>query len=324
MIVDEAKIHVSAGKGGDGGIYFRHEKYVPKGGPDGGDGGDGGSVIFQADEHTTDLHTYASQRRFSAADGADGGKRLCSGKGGEDLILKVPLGTQIFDKAGDLKADLLKSDQSWKAAKGGSGGWGNHHFATSVKQAPKWAKEGLPGEEIDLRLELKMIADVGLVGLPNAGKSTLLSVISNARPKVADYPFTTLEPNLGVVRAEKRSIIVADIPGLIEGASKGKGLGDKFLKHIERTKTILHLISADSADHLKDYEVIRGELSDFSDKLAKKLGLVVLTKSELKQQDEIEDIIKKFKKQNIDLLPISAQTHYNIDKLIHLLSEQAK
>lgn len=317
MIVDEAKIFVRAGKGGDGGVYFRHEKYVPKGGPDGGDGGDGGDVVFVADEHASDLNLFARQNKFLAPDGQNGGKRLCSGKNGEDLILKVPPGTQIY---GDqLLADLVHPGDRFLAAKGGQGGWGNHHFATSVKQAPQWAKEGLPGEGLKLRLELKMIADVGLVGLPNAGKSTLLSVISNARPKIADYPFTTLEPNLGVVRTQNKSIIVADIPGLIEGASKGKGLGDKFLKHIERTKSIIQLISAESEDLWTDFRVIEQELNAFSKKLAEKPKLLVLTKAELLDEKNLAKAVKTFKSKKLEILPISAQTHYNIDKLINKL-----
>lgn len=323
MIIDEAKIYVKAGDGGDGGIYFRHEKYVPKGGPDGGDGGNGGNVIFRSSEHEHDLRNYVKQRKFLAQDGANGMKQLCSGKKGEDLILDVPLGTQIFE-GDNLLIDMTESGMSYRVAKGGSGGWGNHHFATSVKQAPEWAKEGLPGEERNLRLELKMIADVGLVGLPNAGKSTLLSVLSNARPKIADYPFTTLEPNLGVVRTPERSIVIADIPGLIEGASKGKGLGDKFLKHIERTKTILHLVAADSEDPFGEFEIIKSELADFSDDLAKKQKMVILTKCELIDDDRLEEIIELFNLKKVDVLAISAQTHHNIDKLVYEILKLTK
>lgn len=323
MIIDQAKIYIKAGNGGDGGVYFRHEKYVPKGGPDGGDGGDGGDVIFVTSEHEHDLRNFVKQRKFLAEDGGKGMKKLMSGKSGDDLLLEVPLGTQIFSGE-TLVADMIKKDQTFLAAKGGSGGWGNHHFATSVKQAPQWAKEGLPGQENELRLELKMIADVGLVGLPNAGKSTLLSVISSARPKIADYPFTTLEPNLGVVRTEDKSIIVADIPGLIEGASRGKGLGDKFLKHIERTKTILHLVAADSEDPIKDYEIIRHELQNFSALLAKKKHLVVLTKSELVESEKIAEIKEKFGKKGVETIAISAVSHQNIDKLIYNLLHLTK
>lgn len=320
MIIDEAKIYIKAGNGGNGGVYFRHEKYVPLGGPDGGDGGNGGDVIFEASEHEHDLRIYVRQRKFLAEDGGNGMKKLCSGKGGDELVLDLPLGTQIFE-GDELVADMTTIGQRYLAAEGGSGGWGNSHFATSIKQAPNWAKEGLPGGERNLRLELKMIADVGLAGLPNAGKSTLLSVISNARPKIADYPFTTLEPNLGVVRTPDKSIVVADIPGLIEGASKGKGLGDKFLKHIERTKTILHLIAADSDDPMRDYQIIRRELINFSPLLADKKQMVVLTKSELVDEARIKEIIKEFKKKKLDLVEVSAVTHHNIDKLIYSLEE---
>lgn len=316
MIIDEAKITIKAGDGGNGGIFFRHEKYVPKGGPDGGDGGNGGNVYIKASRHTDDLTEYARKRKFYAEDGQNGMKQKMYGKKGQDLVLSVPLGTQVYEN-NQLLFDLTEDEKKILVAKGGSGGWGNCHFATSVKQAPEWAKEGLPGDKKKIKLELKMIADVGLVGLPNAGKSTLLSVISNARPKVADYPFTTLEPNLGVVRAENRSIIVADIPGLIEGASDGRGLGTKFLKHIERTRTILHLVDVSSQDPWLDYQTVRDELKKFSEKLAKKPELVVLSKIELVSDKEIKQIVNKFKKHKIESVSISAATHAGIDALIY-------
>ncbi|OQB05216.1 MAG: GTPase Obg [bacterium ADurb.Bin212] len=316
MIIDEAKITIKAGDGGDGGIFFRHEKYVPKGGPDGGDGGNGGNVFIKASRHIDDLTEYVRKRKIFAEDGQNGMKQKMFGKKGQDLILNVPLGTQVYEN-NQLLFDLTEDEKKILIAKGGSGGWGNCHFATSIKQAPEWAKEGLPGEKKKIRLELKMIADVGLVGLPNAGKSTLLSVISNARPKVADYPFTTIEPNLGVVRAENRSIIVADIPGLIEGASDGKGLGTKFLKHIERTRTILHLVDVSGLDPWRDYHTVRDELKKFSEKLAKKPELVVLSKIELIPDKEIKKIVNKFKKHKINTILISAATHSGIDALIY-------
>ena len=319
MIVDEAKIYLKAGDGGDGGVYFRHEKYVAKGGPDGGDGGDGGDVIFRASRHEHDLNKYARQRKFMADDGEDGKKKLCSGKNGGDLILDLPLGTQVYDDD-KLIVDMTEDGKTYCIAKGGNGGWGNQHFATSVKQAPEWAKEGLPGEErVNIRLELKMIADVGLVGLPNAGKSTLLSVISNARPRIADYPFTTLEPNLGVLRLDDKSIIIADIPGLIEGASHGKGLGIKFLKHIERTRTILHLVDVSSVDPWRDYQTVYAELKNFSVKLSEKPQMVVLSKIELVPEKQIRKIISTFKKHKLQVATISASTHAGIDDLIYSL-----
>lgn len=316
MIIDESKITIKAGDGGNGGIYFRHEKYVPKGGPDGGDGGNGGNVYIKASRHVDDLTEYARKRKFFAENGQDGMKQKMYGKKGQSLILNVPMGSQIYED-GKLIYDMTEDGQEILIAKGGSGGWGNSHFATSIKQTPDWAKEGLPGEKKKIRLELKMIADVGLVGLPNAGKSTLLSVISNARPKVADYPFTTIEPNLGVVRAENRSIVVADIPGLIEGASDGKGLGTKFLKHIERTRTILHLVDVSSQDPWSDYQTVRNELKKFSENLSKKPELVVLSKIELIPDKEIKKVANKFKKHKIETVSISAATHAGIEALIY-------
>lgn len=322
MIIDEAKIYLKAGDGGDGGVYFLHEKFMPKGGPDGGDGGDGGDVVFRASRHEHDLSKYARQRKFLAPDGEKGKPKLCHGKNGQDLILDLPLGTQIFN--GDkLISDMLIDQDEFRIAKGGNGGWGNQHFATSVKQTPQWAKEGLPGQEFsNIRLELKMIADVGLVGLPNAGKSTLLSVVSNAKPRIADYPFTTLEPNLGVVRTKNRSIIVADIPGLIEGASFGRGLGTKFLKHIERTRLIVQLIDASSSDTWKDYKTVETELKRFSEKLANKPRLIVFSKTELVSTAEVKKLIALFGRHKVNVTAISAVTHAGIDILIYDIIKQ--
>lgn len=316
MIIDEAKINIKAGKGGNGGVYFRHEKYVAKGGPDGGDGGDGGNVYIIASRHIDDLTEFVRQRRFEAEDGGDGMRQKMYGKKGKDLILRVPLGTQIFEN-NDLILDMTDDEQKILIAKGGNGGWGNCHFATSIKQTPQWAKDGLPGEKKKIRMELKMIADVGLVGLPNAGKSTLLSVISNARPKVADYPFTTLEPNLGAIRTEDKTIVVADIPGLIEGASQGKGLGHRFLKHIERTKILLHLIDCSSEDPLKDFKMINAELKEFSTILANKKQKVVLTKKELLNEEDLKKVISTFTKAKIKTSVVSAVTHDGISELIY-------
>ncbi len=323
MIIDETKISLRAGKGGNGGIFFRHEKYVAKGGPDGGDGGDGGNIYIVASRHVDDLTEFVRKRKFEAEDGENGMRQKMYGKKGKDLILKVPLGTQIsMDR--ELLYDMTKDEQKILIAKGGNGGWGNCHFATSIKQTPQWAKDGLPGEKKKIRMELKMIADVGLVGLPNAGKSTLLSVISNARPKVADYPFTTLEPNLGAIRTEDKTVVVADIPGLIEGASQGKGLGHKFLKHIERTKVLLHLIDCSSADPLKDYKMINTELKEFSTILAKKKQKVVLTKRELISEEDLKKVIATFTKAKIKTSAISAVTHDGIPELIYEIVKLAK
>lgn len=316
MIIDEVKIEIKAGDGGNGGVYFRREKFIPKGGPDGGDGGNGGDIIFESSRHEHDLTQYARARKFTAENGVSGMPQKSSGKNGQDLILRVPIGTQIY-RDDQLAIDLMTDNQQYNAAKGGNGGWGNQHFATSIKQAPKWAKQGLPGESDKLRLELKMIADVGLVGLPNAGKSTLLSVISNAKPRIADYPFTTLEPNLGVVRFADKSIVVADIPGLIEGASEGRGLGHKFLKHIERTRILVQLIDVSSDNPWRDYQTVSLELKNFSEKLAKKKKIVVLSKTEILTAPEIKNIIGIFKKHRINIVPISAATHTGVDELIY-------
>ena len=319
MIIDEAKISLSAGRGGDGIVSFRKEKFVQRGGPDGGDGGNGGSIIVKADPHISDLSKYNAKKDFKAEHGQNGMPKKMKGKAGEDLILSVPLGTQVFDKKGRLLLDALKSKEILVLAKGGNGGWGNIHFATSIKQAPEWSKEGLAGETQEILLELKTIADVGLVGLPNAGKSTLLSVITNAKPKIADYPFTTLEPNLGAIKTKDKTVIIADIPGLIEGAAKGKGLGVKFLKHIERTKSLVHMIDAMSDDVVKDYKTIRAELGQFSKKLIKKDEIVVLNKVDVLNENEVLDRIKQLKKIKVTPLVISAATSEGIDKFKKVL-----
>ena len=315
MMTDEVTIKIKAGDGGDGAVSFLRQKYRPKGGPDGGDGGDGGNIIFVADNNLNTLTFFDSRKSFQAEDGEDGRGRKQSGKKGEDLILRVPAGT-IIASNGKIFADLKIPGDQFIAAHGGSGGWGNYHFVSSIKQKPEWSKKGLDGEEKELKLELKLIADVGLVGMPNAGKSTLLSVISNARPKIADYPFTTLEPNLGVVNIFEKELIFADIPGLIEGASKGRGLGDKFLKHIERTKELVFIISAESENPVNDFHILRKELESFSKKLAKKQFIVAISKTELISTKERAKIEKDFKK--LKLLPVffSSVTHEGIDRLL--------
>lgn len=319
MFIDEAQIYIKAGKGGDGAVSFRRERFVPKGGPDGGDGGNGGNVIFLTDNHCHGLAEFNRQKNFSAEDGQNGMGKKKYGKSGEDLFLKVPAGTQIFDNKKNLIADLTYEGQKITVAKGGNGGWGNHHFATSIKQTPRWSKKGLPGESKKLYLELKTIADVGLIGLPNAGKSTLLSVLSNAQPKIAEYPFTTLEPNLGVIKNIDRNIILADIPGLIAGASEGRGLGDKFLRHIERTKILLHIIDVNSQNLISDYKTIRKELKEFSPELTKKKEIVVLNKTETVPEKDLSEKISSLKKKRVFSIPISAATHQNLDKLIEVI-----
>ena len=321
MFIDEAQIHIKAGKGGDGSVSFRREKYVPDGGPDGGDGGNGGDVIFKVDTHCHGLAQFNREKNFRAECGHNGMGQNKSGKGGENLILLLPPGTQVYEDE-VLIADLTEEGKEMVIAKGGQGGWGNQHFATSIKQAPKWSKAGLPGGEKALSLLLKTIADAGLVGLPNAGKSTLLSVLSNARPKIADYPFTTLEPNLGALKTSDKNIIIADIPGLIEGASEGRGLGDKFLRHIERTKIIVHVIDAMSDDVVRDYKTIRNELKKFSKELPKKPEIVVLNKSDVLSEEEIQERLKALKKKKIKPILVSAVTHKNIDEIVNRISEE--
>lgn len=316
MFIDEAQIYIRAGKGGDGAVSFRREKYIPKGGPDGGDGGKGGDIIIKVDNYSHGLAEYNREKNFLAQNGQNGMGQKKTGRGGEDLILKMPAGTQIYDSKGKLLKDLVDEGEECVIAKGGIGGWGNQHFATSIKQAPKWSKTGLKGESMKINLVLKTIADVGLIGLPNAGKSTLLSVLSNAQPKIADYPFTTLEPNLGAVKNIERNIIIADIPGLIEGASAGKGLGDKFLRHIERTRILVHLIDANSDDFLGDYNIIRKELKDFSKELTKKKEIIVINKADCVDKNDLKlkiDLLKKHRKYPV---VISAATHENLEKLI--------
>lgn len=322
MFIDEAEIYVRAGKGGDGCVSFRREKFVPKGGPDGGDGGNGGDIYMEVDRGCHGLVQFNREKTFNAENGQSGMGSNKSGKQGEDLILRVPPGTSVYQNE-TMLFDLTEENKSLILAKGGNGGWGNQHFATSIKQAPKWSKLGLKGESMKLRLELKLIADVGLIGLPNAGKSTLLSVLSNAKPKIADYPFTTLEPNLGALKHIDQNVIIADIPGLIEGASEGRGLGDKFLKHIERTKIVVHLISTESDDLARDYKVIRNELKAFSKTLAKKKEIVAITKSEIITEEELNEKIVEFTKATkVKPIVISAATNKNIDLLVNAMKKK--
>lgn len=289
MFVDTAKVIIRAGKGGNGAISFRREIYIPKGGPDGGDGGKGGDVVFVASKDCNTLIDFRFQPKLIAEDGRAGSGQKSSGKSGKDLEVEVPVGTVVKrSDTGEIVADLVRDGQREIVAHGGDGGYGNWHFRSSVRQTPKIAELGNPGEAFDAELELKLIADVGLIGFPNAGKSTFLSVVSNATPEIADYPFTTLTPNLGVAKVDDTSILIADIPGLIEGASEGKGLGDEFLRHVERTKVLLHLVDVYSEDAGKAYKDIRKELENYSAELAERPELVVLTKIEGLDEDIIK------------------------------------
>lgn len=299
MFIDTAKVKLKAGKGGDGAVSFRHEIYINKGGPDGGNGGRGGSIIFRADKGTNTLLSFRYNPELSASPGKNGRGQRSAGRSGEDLIVKVPVGTIVYKITPDqdLKiADLTFDGQEEIIAKGGDGGFGNAHFRSSVRQTPRIAEVGEPGEEFEARLELKLLADVGLVGLPNAGKSTFLSVVSNAKPEIANYPFTTLNPNLGVATIDNQDILIADIPGLIEGASEGKGLGHDFLRHVERTSVLLHLIDCYNDDAGVSYQIIRTELEKYAN-LKSKPEIVALTKTEGQDQEllnlQISSILAK-------------------------------
>ena len=336
MFVDEAKISVKAGDGGNGCVAFRREKYVPRGGPSGGDGGRGGSIYLEANPNDNTLLRYRYNREFKADRGRHGEGSNCTGVSGDDTILKVPVGTLVFDATGNvLLADLKRPGQRLLVAQGGRGGRGNQHFAKPWHQAPREKEEGEAGEERNLRLELKLLADVGLVGFPNAGKSTLISVVSAARPKIANYPFTTLEPNLGVVNADGgtgghgtelgRTFVVADLPGLIEGASQGAGLGIRFLRHVERTRLLVHLIdTSDTAgmDPVKAFEIIEGELGAFSEKLLEKPMIVVATKLDATTDREKLEELKKFcKKKGLEFHAISAAAGEGVKELVRGIAD---
>ncbi len=328
MFVDKVKVLVTAGNGGNGTVSFRHEKYIDKGGPDGGDGGNGGNVVLVANRNEDTLAAFRFHKLIKADDGQTGGKRKKHGRSGQDLEVGVPIGTVVLDEEGTQLADLTEDGQKAIIAKGGKGGFGNAHFTSSVRQAPRVAEKGEVGEEKELRFELKMIADVGLVGLPNAGKSTLLSRISNARPEIADYPFTTLIPNLGVVDIDKHSsLLVADIPGLIEGASLGKGLGDDFLRHVERTSVLLHLIDAYSDDIVASYKVIQQELKDYAVDLSKRPQTVVISKIDGLDQEIIDDLTRQLKAvvpKKTPIFAISSQSGAGLKELLFAAAKQVK
>lgn len=322
MFVDTAEISIKAGNGGNGLVSFRREKYVPDGGPDGGDGGKGGSIIFKADKNLTTLMDFRYRKSYQAQNGGDGRARNSSGKNGENMVILVPVGTIIRDKeTNKIIVDLSEDGEEFIAAKGGNGGWGNIHFATPTRQAPKFAKNGIKGEERTVVLELKLIADVGLAGFPNVGKSTLLSRVSDARPKIANYHFTTLEPNLGVVDAgEGKSFVMADIPGLIEGAHQGIGLGHEFLRHIERTRLIIHVVDVsgiEGRNPIEDFEKINEELALYSEKLGKTPQIVAANKTDIIQDEELFESFKKYiEEKGLTLFEISAASGKGVRQLI--------
>ena len=322
MFIDYVKIFIKAGDGGNGAVAFRREKYVPKGGPAGGNGGRGGNVVFKADRNLHTLLDFRYNRKYLAANGAPGGNSLKDGKSGADVIVKVPVGTIVKDlETENILFDLDEDGREFIVAKGGKGGKGNSNFATPTNQAPRFAEDGTPGEQLDVILELKLIADIGLVGFPNAGKSTLISSISAARPKIADYPFTTLEPNLGIVNyKDYHSLTVADIPGIIEGAHVGKGLGLKFLRHIERTKILLVMIDISSENIQTEYDTLMNELNNYSEELSKKEKIIALTKADLFPEDEL----KKFRKKKIKgyegpIFIFSSVSKYGISEVLDYL-----
>ncbi len=328
MFIDRAKIYVKAGDGGNGCIAFRREKFVPKGGPAGGDGGKGGDVIIEADENLDTLLDFHYKRHYYAERGEHGKGKNQKGKDGKDLVIKVPVGTLIFDaETGELLADLVGHGQRVVVARGGKGGRGNAHFATSTRQTPYFAEKGEKGEERWLYLELKLLADIGLVGLPNAGKSTLLSRISNATPEIAPYPFTTKTPNLGVVERENITFTVADIPGLIEGAHENKGMGDEFLRHIERTLVLVFVL--DAADMInppqRAYEILKKELYLYSPKLLEKPRIIAINKIDLPEaQERIPEIEEWLKSEGVPYVFISAKEGINMDKLLELMEKYVK
>ena len=315
--LDEAKIYIRAGGGGNGAASFRREKYIEFGGPDGGDGGDGGNVYIKAVEGLNTLIDYRYRQHFKAERGKDGSGKNKTGHGGKDLVLPVPLGTQIYDELmEDIIADLTEVDQIFMIAKGGSGGFGNTRFKSSTNRAPRSANKGTEGEEISIWLKMKLIADYGIIGLPNAGKSTLLSKLSHANPKVSDYPFTTLNPVLGVVNYKNETFVIADIPGLIEGAHNGTGLGHKFLSHIERCPALLHLISLEEDDIIKSYKVIRNEILKYGNEIHNKDEIIILNKIDLYDNVDIQDKINNFSdKVGKDIIIISAEKSLGIEEL---------
>ena len=325
MFVDIAKIHLKAGNGGDGAVSFHREKYVAAGGPDGGDGGRGGDIIFKADSNLSTLADFRYKRKYTAEAGQKGGAGRCTGKSAPNLIISVPVGTLVKDaETGRIIADI-SDEEPVTVAKGGNGGWGNQHFATSTRQVPRFAKKGNPGEELDVTLELKLLADVGLIGFPNVGKSTLISVVSEAKPKIANYHFTTLTPVLGVVRmGEGSSFVMADIPGLIEGAGEGVGLGHEFLRHVERCRLLLHVLDvsgSEGRDPIDDFNKINNELSVFNSELEARPQIIVGNKCDLADEAEVKRVSDYFTEKGYKFFPIMAAIAEGTDELIKYVAE---
>lgn len=321
MFVDKARIKIKAGNGGDGAVSFHREKYVAAGGPDGGNGGKGGDVVFIADDNFSSLIDFRYKRKYIAENGQNGGAKRCTGKSAPDLVIRVPRGTVIKDAAtGRIMADI-STDEPKVLAKGGSGGKGNCNFATSTRQIPKFAKPGFPGEEFELTLELKLIADIGLVGFPNVGKSTFISVVSAAKPKIANYHFTTLTPVLGVVKiSDEKSFVMADIPGLIEGASDGVGLGHEFLRHVERCRLIIHVLDVsgiEGRDPIEDFEIINDELKNFSEELSERPQIVAANKCDMASEEQIERLEKYIRDRGFEFYRISAATTEGTQELVN-------
>ncbi len=324
MFVDQAFIRVRAGKGGDGAVSFHREKYVAAGGPDGGDGGRGGNVMFVADSNKTTLMEFKYKTKYIAPDGEPGRGKQCSGKNAEDLVVRVPLGTLVRDReTGRLLADLSDGEPV-VIASGGRGGWGNQHFATPTRQIPRFAKPGLPGDQYDLMLELKLLADVGLVGFPNVGKSTLVSMVSAAKPKIANYHFTTLTPVLGVVQIDaEKSFVMADIPGLIEGASEGVGLGHEFLRHVERCRLMVHVVDVsgcEGRDPIEDFDLINRELKNFSEELSQRPMLVAANKCDIASEEQKASFREEMERRGYRVFEISAATRAGVDPLINAVA----
>ncbi|QEY33964.1 GTPase ObgE [Caproiciproducens galactitolivorans] len=325
MFIDSAKITIKAGDGGAGKVAFHREKFIASGGPDGGDGGRGGNIVFQVDDNLSTLADFRYKRKYVAQNGEDGKGGRCYGKKGEDLVIKVPRGTLLKDaKTGRLVADM-SGDEPQVIARGGRGGWGNIHFATATRQTPRFAKPGMPGETMELVLELKLLADVGLVGYPNVGKSTLVSVVSEAKPTIANYHFTTITPVLGVVRmGEGQSFVIADIPGLIEGAGEGAGLGHQFLRHVERCRMLVHIVDvsgSEGRDPKQDFQTINAELKKFNPELAEKPMLVAGNKCDLATDEQIENFKSFVEKQGYEFFPIMAAIRYQVDPLLKRILE---
>jgi len=326
MFVDIAKIKIKAGDGGDGSVSFHREKYVASGGPDGGDGGRGGNIVFAADDNLSTLADFRYKRKYAAPKGENGKGGRCNGKKADDLVIRVPRGTVIKDaETGRIMADI-SSDEPVVVAKGGKGGWGNIHFATPTRQTPRFAKPGMPGEEFEVQLELKLLADVGLVGFPNVGKSTLVSVVSEAKPIIANYHFTTITPVLGVVRlGEGESFVMADIPGLIEGAWEGVGLGHQFLRHVERCRMLVHVVDvsgSEGRDPKEDFKTINAELEKFDPELAKRPMIVAGNKCDLAEDEQIEDFRKFVEDMGYKFFPIMAAIRYEVDPLLNCIREE--